>query len=123
MENTLVKIYKIYDKDDNDLCYYGSTKQTLENRLYNHEYCMDCRSKLVIEKNNYEIELIEEVTPEKRKERETYYIQNYKCVNRNLAIRKKKKYNKEYFKTYHQVNKERNRKRLEDKIRKQILEL
>ena len=128
MENTPVKIYKLYDKDDNNLCYYGSTKQSLKKRLYGHEYRRECRSRIIIDRNNYEIELIEEVTLEKRKEREYYYIQNYECVNRNGKvnienIEKRKEHAKKYMKNYHQVNKERNKKRLEDNIRKQILEL
>lgn len=78
------KIYKIYSNSV-DLVYYGSTTQSLKDRLSGHEHSDGCSSKKIITTtNDYKIELVENYPCSSKYElelRESYYIENNKCIN------------------------------------------
>jgi len=83
------KIYKIVD-NTNDNVYYGSTVKTLEERLTTHKFYKSCRSKLIIDNGDYNIILVENYPCESKEQlelRERYYIENNKCVNKNIPGR------------------------------------
>lgn len=86
------KIYKI-ECNKTGLCYYGSTTQTLNARLQQHiihaqrEGC-GITSKLIIDRNDYDIHLVENVSCDNKKElliREDYYASANVCVNSRRA--------------------------------------
>ena len=110
------KIYKIVD-NTNDNIYIGSTCQPLRKRLSSHKSKSECRSREIIINSNYDIILIEDY-PCLRKEqlhaRERYYIENTKCINKQIPGRTKKESqknwdenNKERIKEYYEKYKER----------------
>ena len=97
-------IYKIYDRIDNQLVYYGSTEKLLSERLdrhlYQYKYWKDgnltfVTSFLVIDANNYDIIIVETVEFEDIKElrdRERFYIENNICVNHCIPNRTKQEW-------------------------------
>jgi len=102
------KIYKLWSPSKN-LVYYGSTTQTLAQRLTDHKKKREVHracSYLIMECDDYKIELIEEYpcnnkTQLLRKEGE--YIINNECINLNVAGRTKQEHNK----IYRETNKEK----------------
>ena len=92
-------IYKIYDRTDKQLVYYGSTEQSISKRLDGHisDYKRYKNGKypyvtsfLVIDANNYDIIIMETVEFGDIKElrnRERFYIENNICVNRHIPNR------------------------------------
>ena len=126
MTNTLVdyknsKIYKIIN-DENDDEYYGSTTQPLKERLDGHKKSykryLNGKSEYmssfeILKYSSCRIELVENFPCNSRYElevRESYYIKNFKCVNKMIPRRSKKQYyqdNKEKVKQYNHDNKER----------------
>lgn len=85
------KIYKITD-NTNENVYYGSTQKTLARRLSDHKYDYKRREKegnvrtssLIICNQDYTIDLVEDFpceTREQLEKRESYYINNFKCIN------------------------------------------
>jgi hypothetical protein len=64
-------IYKLYDDED---CYVGSTTQTLKERLDLHIKRKNCKSTIILDRNKFIMELIEEVETNNRYEREQYWI-------------------------------------------------
>jgi len=125
----MIQIYCIEDCDG--LKYVGSTKQTLEERLYHHKYYEDCKSR-ELKLDDCKIYTLEECQEEQRKEREQYWIDNTDCVNYLNPIFDRKEYNKknkdkknEYMKEYNKKNRDKNieyqkqyRKKNRDKILK-----
>lgn len=108
------KIYKIVD-NTNDNVYYGSTIETLKNRLKKHQYTKRkyvCSSKSIIDNNNYDIILVEDYPCNSKQElelRERYFIENYECINKAIPGRTNKEYyydNIDKSKQYYQDNKE-----------------
>jgi hypothetical protein len=87
----------IYKLSGGGLNYYGSTEQTLNQRLSKHKY--DYKRYLegkmhyltsfnIIDKNDYNIELVEEVEDLAiLTQREQFYINNFECVNKATAYR------------------------------------
>ena len=125
------KIYKIWSPSTG-LTYFGSTTQKLAQRLAEHKARPNCKSSLVIEQDDYCIELLEDYpccnrTQLLRKEGE--WIKNNTCVNKIVAGRTASEYvidnidavratqkryndaNKEkhsqYYKAYYIANKEK----------------
>jgi len=104
------KIYKLYSPSKN-LVYFGSTTQTLSQRLAKHVWCFNNNVHLtnadtILECEDYKIELVEDYPCNNRKQlerREGEFIQNYDCVNRYVAGRT----HKEYCEIYDKVNRER----------------
>jgi hypothetical protein len=85
--------------------YIGSTKRTIEQRMYMHLRDKNCMVRVLI---NPKIELIEECLEANRWVREQYWMDRTDCVNKNRAPTGLTE--SEYKKQYHQDNKEaRNR--------------
>ncbi len=90
------KIYRIVSPSKN-LVYYGSTTQTISQRLQDHlkEYRLKtkpCKSFIVLECEDYKIELIEEYSCNNRQQlekKEGEYQKNNECVNEKIAGRTK----------------------------------
>ena len=115
------KIYKLYSPSKN-LVYYGSTIKSLSQRLANHTYEYRtktdrlCQGHLVLECDDYKIELVEDFPCNNKQQlerREGEYIKNNECVNKYVAGRTKKEWNldnkekiTEQQKEYNKVNKE-----------------
>ncbi len=78
-------IYKIFDKEDNNLVYYGSsTNKCFIDRIGQHRRQNNTTSSIIINRNNYGYEKVEEIEFEDKQElykRERYYIENNICVN------------------------------------------
>lgn len=99
----LVKFYKIVC-NKTGLVYYGSTTEKylcdrLSKHVYDYRHGHKMRSRLVLENNDYKIELVEELECEDkhaRNAKERYYIENNECVNLQLPGRTKKEYDDEY---------------------------
>jgi hypothetical protein len=99
------KIYKLYSPSKN-LVYYGSTVQTLSQRLNEHisrhkkynndnNYCAYVRSFLVLDCEDYKIELIEEYECNNKQQllkKEAEYIKSNECVNKEIPLRTKKEW-------------------------------
>jgi len=115
------KIYKIVDLTNENI-YYGSTIKALRVRLASHTYSyrqfLEGKTKtklssyIVLENNNYEIELVENYPCNSLAElhsREKYYIDNYPNINKNkVGLEYKinhKEYDKKYNKQYYETNK------------------
>lgn len=83
------KIYKIVCNETGDV-YIGSTATRLCNRLARHKHGKQYySSKQIIERNNYQMILIENYPCETKEEllwRERYYIDNTNCVNKHRPI-------------------------------------
>lgn len=124
------KIYKIVNDELADLVYIGSTVQPLKTRLCEHrkhskkEY-MNLSSKILFTVGKPKIILIQEYPCNNKTEleqRERYYIENIKCVNKNIPCRTKEEYykdNKEhilqksllyYLKNHKEINEKRKEK-------------
>ena len=95
------KIYKLWSPSKN-LVYYGSTVQTLAQRLTKHKnhyktYKNDNQKKitahLILECEDYKLELVEEYPCNNRDQlckKEGEYIKNNECVNKYVAGRTEK---------------------------------
>jgi len=109
--------YYIRDKTNPDLVYYGSSgKPILEDRMKSHIKNFNswkknknnsyCSSYKVLEKNNYEYDIIEVVYFDTKYELRQYerpLIEGQICVNKEIPNRTDKEYydaNAEYFKEY-----------------------
>jgi len=105
------KIYKLINDEFPDLVYYGSTRGKLIDRLYDHRKTSGirrCSSKILFEKGNCKIILVENYPCQSRKElllKERYYIENNNCINKELPIITKEEH-KQYQKNYRDTNKE-----------------
>ncbi len=123
------KIYKIVNDDMPDKVYYGSTIGKLNHRFSNHNNSYNtCSSKILFEKGQPRIELVEEYPCSSKRElevRERFYIENNKCVNKCIPTRTQKEYreipkNKEIMKklsfNHYQKHKERIKKHRQEKI-------
>jgi hypothetical protein len=111
------KIYKLVN-DELNLTYYGSTCDELRKRLYGHKNKSNsCKSKIMFESGEVKIYLVEKFPCNDRIElnqKERYYIENNKCINKNIPTRTQKEYyidNKEkiteYKKEYYHDNKDK----------------
>jgi len=110
------KIYKIYSPSKN-LVYYGSTTQSLSNRMSKHIWGYKnnsnntCSCK-VLECEDYKIELIENYPCNNRHQlerKESEYIQNNDCVNKLITGKTEEEIKdnvKERKRIYYQINKE-----------------
>jgi len=103
------KIYKLYSPLKN-LVYIGSTTQAISQRLAEHisrkkNKTYDCASYLVLECEDYKIEILEEYPCNNKQQllkKEGEYIRNNECVNRNISGQTRK----EYWNTYYKNNQE-----------------
>ena len=100
------KIYKLWSPSQN-LVYYGSTIQSLPIRLGGHiahykniKYKHQTKAHLVLDCEDYKIELIEEYPCNNKQQltsKEKEYIINNECVNKALKGRVLVKYDKEKY--------------------------
>ena len=128
------RIYKI-TSINTDKIYIGSTTKSLSARLRIHEIdykrfeitkINSTRSFEILEKENYEIQLLEEIEYESKTElldREGYYIKKYRdsCVNKYIAGRTNKQYrtdNADKIKQYRTDNADKIKQYYEDNIEK-----
>ena len=109
------KIYKIVG--DTGITYYGSTAQSLKRRMQKHRYYRDTTAyQEIISQMDCEIILVENYPCESKKElelRESKYIRENPCVNRQIPGRTMKEWIKSNpekikanHKKYHQENRE-----------------
>jgi len=93
------KIYKLWSPQGEQI-YIGSTTQSLAVRKAKHKSSQDCCSKILFQKyDDVRIELIEEYPCKNKMElnkREGEIMRNNDCINRCIAGRTKKEYNKYY---------------------------
>ena len=109
--------------------YYGSTKRTLYQRLAGHKCDLDCSSKQIILRGDYDIyKLIHCETKDEAELKEGWYIRNKECVNKQRVKvtdeeRKEgdKKRNEEYYENNSKKIKE-NSKEYYENNRKKIKE-
>jgi len=106
------KIYKIVCNETDEV-YYGSTIQTLKERLRGHlKERYFCMSKQILDRNNYYCELVEDYSCNNVYEletREKWYILNNECINKLIPARTKeeiKDRRKNYDKKKYENNKE-----------------
>jgi hypothetical protein len=98
------KIYKLWSPSKN-LVYYGSTIQSISQRLTDHINCFNRYKKdnnkryfisfLVLDCEDYKIELIEEYPCNNKQQlckKEGEYIKNNECVNKQIAGRTTKEW-------------------------------
>jgi hypothetical protein len=113
--------------------YIGSTKLSLEKRMYAHENLCGrwkegranfCSSYPLIETNDYESSILEHCTLEDKRDRESHWIKiTENCVNKNIPNRSMKQWyldNKDRWKAhmkeyYHEVKKPKNKELKEKK--------
>jgi len=113
------KIYKLWSPSKN-IIYFGSTTQAISQRLGEHlsnykKYNNDSTKKymssfLVLDCEDYKIELLEEYACNNKQQlekKEGEYIKNNECVNKRVAGRT----NDEYMKYYRENNVEKIRER------------
>lgn len=82
----MYKIYKISDNTSDDV-YIGLTKTRLCQRLATHKYTKACMAYKIIERGNFNVEVIEETDD---KTRERYWIENTEnTINKNIPCRTK----------------------------------
>ena len=76
----------VYKITDGVLNYYGSTEQSLPDRLTSHKAPSNTCSTNKMNRDNLTIELLEYVEKEQLKIRENYFIKNNECINKQAAI-------------------------------------
>ena len=131
------KIYKLWSPSQN-LVYYGSTTQTLSQRLADHikkkrlNIGGQYTSYLVLDCEDYKMELVEAYPCNNREQlakKEGEYVKNNKCVNIRVEGRTMKEWYEENKTRLNQYDRERSKKRdkqkekeRKDKYRKNNLE-
>jgi hypothetical protein len=122
------KIYKLWSPSKN-LVYYGSTTQTLSQRLTDHIQHKknnrgNCTSYSVLDCEDYKMELVEYYSCNNKQQllkREGEYIKTNECVNNRIAGRTKKEYledNKQHVDEYHKNYRENHKEELKEKYKK-----
>ena len=100
----MYKIYKIADNTTDDV-YIGITKNRLCQRVASHKYNRRTTATQILDRGDYEIELIEETDD---KTRERYWIENTEnTVNKNIPCRTKEEsqlFQRNYSKENYKLN-------------------
>jgi predicted GIY-YIG superfamily endonuclease len=110
-------IYIIWDCEDHNLTYYGSTCD-LNRRINEHKKQGNtCTAKQIIERGNYEVAILEtyeNIDKYDLVERERWYILNKPCVNKNIPNRTNAEWRQDnkqeladYYSEYYQNNKDK----------------
>ena len=108
------KIYKLESKEGN-VRYYGSTTQTLKERLRIHKKNNNTTSRDILKYDDCKIILIENYPCSSKKEletRERFYIENNECVNKYIPTRTRKEWREE--------NKDENKQEISEKRKEKI---
>ena len=115
--------------------YYGSTKQTLSQRLSKHKCDLRCSSKQIISRGDYDIYKLSEYESQEEAElKEGWYIRNKECVNKHRVKvtdeerkeyyennrEERKEYLKEYNKEWYKKNSEKKKEYDKEKNKKKI---
>jgi hypothetical protein len=111
------RIYKIICNETDEI-YIGSCFSDLDTRLRKHKTYRDCSAVQILDRNNYQMLLIENYPCETEKQlrwRERYWYENIKCINKRRPIvtkEEEKQQEKNYAQSYKErrniVNKKRN---------------
>ena len=107
------KIYKIVCNETGEI-YIGSCIIDLDKRLWNHKSQRDCSATQILDRNNYEILLIENYpckTNEELRWRERYWFDNINCINKRRPIvteEEEKQTEREYERTRNEYKRKRN---------------
>jgi len=90
--------------------YYGSTIQSLKQRMRLHVFKLNCCARQIILRGDYDVYPLHEYeTEEEARLKEDWYICNKECINEyrvRLTDEERKQYYRENSKKYHQENKE-----------------
>lgn len=131
------KIYKLYNEDEPDKCYIGSTVKELSRRYSQHKSDLDCTARILFEDNKTPIiELLEEYPCVSKKEleiRERYWVEQYpNRINKYIPTRTPQERNDENKQKileqriqYYKENREKileNKRQYDIKNREKILE-
>ncbi len=90
MIHQIIRIYKIQDNDNNALTFYGSTTANLDSIVRYENLNNKLETKLIIERNNYKIEILEsyenvdDLVVNKRINYHTKH--NPSCINKLIPI-------------------------------------
>jgi len=108
----LAHIYIIWDIEDHNLVYYGSTCD-LKARMCRHKDTINncCSSRQIIDRGNYEVAILEtyeNIDEYDLHERERWYIKNKPCINKNIPHRTMKEYRQDNKKKIAEQKKEWN---------------
>ncbi len=94
--------------------YYGSTFRSLEERIRGHKKISNkCISKQIIERGNYDVEIVLECYVEHKRELEkleSNFIRNNECINQKDAYQSEeelKEYGRNFSKQWYQNNREK----------------
>ena len=104
------KIYKIKCNETGEQ-YFGSTTYSLQSRLNNHKSKIkskkQCMAKQIINRGNFQIELVENYSCETSHElhkRERFYIDNNECINHVIPTRTQKEYRQLHKEKFNECN-------------------
>lgn len=79
--------------DDPSLVYFGSTTQSLHQRLHGHKTSTSCASRILFEAGNVKIDEMEACKDKKHMiATERWWIENYPCVNLKIPNRNNKEW-------------------------------
>lgn len=123
---TLIKnatIYLLFSESAN-LYYYGSTRQSLSQRLAEHKrdakVNKSVNSKEIMKCDDYKIIALEEFQNIESKDlriKEGYYITNNKCINKNIpGATLKENYMRDYMRAYMRAWRQKNQPLRKNKI-------
>lgn len=113
------KIYKLECNITHEV-YYGSTTESLSNRLLKHKSKRDCSAIDIIDRGNFNMKVIEEYPCSTKREletRERWWIENNVCINKNIPTRTKAEHRQDNREQIIQYNKdywEQNKKRRQE---------
>jgi hypothetical protein len=99
--------------NETDEVYIGSTIKSLKDRMRIHTQNKNCSSIQIIERNNYQVNILEYVDCNELKDlriRERFYYDKVNCINKvkpYSSIEEKKEAYKLYQKQYREKNKEK----------------
>ena len=110
------KIYKIVCNITNEV-YYGSTIETLNERLRLHKTKKNCMSRNILERGDYKIILIKDYPCNSKwdlEEEEAKYIRENECINMIIPHRTKKEWEEEHKEEIKKQKKEKYEKNKEE---------
>ena len=105
-------VYVIKCNETNEI-YIGSTIKSLKDRMRIHIQNQNCISKQIINRNNYQVNILEHIDCNELKDlriRERFYYDKVKCINQIKpfsSIEEKKESYKLYQKQYRDMHKEK----------------
>ena len=97
--------------------YYGSTVQSLKQRMNHHRCVLNCVSRQIILRGDYDVYPLHEYETElEARLKEGWYIDNKECINeRRVCVTDEEK--KEYYKVYNKKYNQENRETIQKKVK------